>query len=83
MGGTDDRADKKLPVTAEVGGEGGSFADPTSQVETFAGPRGNVRVDPKDVSAADGDVAAAAAEGEPVRDAGEVMKHATEPPGKP
>ena len=29
MSGTDDRADKSLPVTAEVGGEGGSYADPT------------------------------------------------------
>lgn len=35
MGGTDDRADKKLPVTGEVGSEGGSFADPTYQVATF------------------------------------------------
>lgn len=35
MSGTDDRADKKLPVTAEVGSEGGSFADPTYQVSTF------------------------------------------------
>lgn len=33
--GTDDRADRTLPVTAEVGGEGGSYADPTTQVETF------------------------------------------------
>ena len=29
-----------------------------------------------------GDLAAAAAEGEQVRDAGELVKHATEPPGK-
>jgi hypothetical protein len=32
---TDDRADKRLPVTAEVGSEGGSYADPTTQVATF------------------------------------------------
>lgn len=32
---TDDRADRMLPVTAEVGSEGGSYADPTNQVATF------------------------------------------------
>src|SRR4051812_43749892 len=37
-GGTDDRANAVLPVTAEVGGEGGSYADPTLQVPTFHGP---------------------------------------------
>ena len=40
MGGTDDRADKQLPVTGEVGSEGGSFADPTLQVSTFEGDLG-------------------------------------------
>lgn len=34
-GGTDDRADRSLPLTAEVGSEGGSYADPTNQVSTF------------------------------------------------
>jgi hypothetical protein len=34
---TDGRTHTKLPVTAEVGGEGGSFADPTMQVATFTG----------------------------------------------
>lgn len=38
MSRTDDRRDDPLPVTAEVGGEGGSYADPTMQVSTFAGP---------------------------------------------
>jgi hypothetical protein len=42
---TDDRQDQKLPVTAEVGGEGGSYADA-------------------------------------VLDSPEMVKHATEPPGK-
>ncbi|MEN3337568.1 MAG: hypothetical protein V7647_1244 [Acidobacteriota bacterium] len=37
-GGTDNRANLALPVTAEVGGEGGSFADSTTQVATFGGP---------------------------------------------
>ncbi len=35
MSRTDDRADVRLPVTAEVGSEGGSFADPTMQIATF------------------------------------------------
>jgi hypothetical protein len=34
---SDDRRENKLPVTGEVGGEGGSFADPTIQVPTFNG----------------------------------------------
>jgi hypothetical protein len=35
MSRADDRADMSLPVTAEVGSEGGSFAVPTMQVATF------------------------------------------------
>ena len=35
MSRSDDRREKTLPVTAEVGGEGGSYADPTLQVPTF------------------------------------------------
>jgi len=41
-GGTDDRANRALPVTAEVGGEGGSYADPTLQVPTFRGPTADI-----------------------------------------
>ena len=40
MSRTDDRADKKLPVTGEVGSEGGSYADPTYQVSEFDGDVG-------------------------------------------
>ena len=40
MSGTDDRADKKLPVTGEVGSEGGSYGDPTMQVATHEGDLG-------------------------------------------
>jgi hypothetical protein len=80
MSRTDDRADTKLPVTAEVGGEGGSFADPTLQVETFSGVKGNPRVDPKTVSSATGEAAAVAAEGEQVRSGNDVVKHATDRP---
>jgi hypothetical protein len=32
---TDDRLHPSLPVTAEVGSEGGSYADPTHQVASF------------------------------------------------
>lgn len=35
MNQTDDRRDNPLPVTAEIGSEGGSYADPTSQAATF------------------------------------------------
>lgn len=40
MSRTDDRADKKLPVTGEVGSEGGSYADPTYQVSEVDGEIG-------------------------------------------
>jgi hypothetical protein len=42
MSTTDDRADKKLPVTGEVGSEGGSYADPTYQISQFEGDLGRV-----------------------------------------
>jgi hypothetical protein len=78
---TDDtRNQQKLPVTAEVGGEGGSFADATLQVEAVNGPPGNDRVDPKAVSAGEGTAAAVAAEGEQVGRPADEVKHATEPP---
>lgn len=35
MGQTDDRVHPHLPITAEVGSEGGSYADPTNQVASF------------------------------------------------
>lgn len=37
MSGTDSRTKPQLPITGEVGSEGGSFADPTVQVATFEG----------------------------------------------
>lgn len=37
MSRTDDRTHPPLPVTSEVGGEGGSFADPTTQVASREG----------------------------------------------
>ena len=77
------RADEKLPVTGELGGEGGSFGDGTVQAETFKGAFGNDRVDPKRVGPAEGDAAAAAEEGEQVRSPDAEVKHATEPPDRP
>ena len=82
MSNTQNPARGKLPVTAEVGGEGGSFADATQQAETFKGAAGNPRLDPKTVVRPEGDLAAAASEGEQVLDTGELVKHATEAPGK-
>jgi hypothetical protein len=78
----EDRKDDKLPVTAEVGGEGGSYAEATQQAETFKGAAGNRRIDPKSVTDRDGVVTGAAAEGEQVRDDPGMVKHATEPPDK-
>jgi hypothetical protein len=43
MSGTDDRRDTRLPVTNEIGSEGGSYADPTMQVETFEAPEARER----------------------------------------
>ena len=81
MSRTDDPPDSTpLPVTAEVGDEGGSYADPTIQRETFSGPGGLPRVDPKRVAGADGTLAAAAGQGEQVRESDDVVKHATDRP---
>jgi len=49
---TDDRANVALPVTAEVGGEGGSYADATTQVATFQGALDQVDGDAGAASAA-------------------------------
>jgi hypothetical protein len=37
MTASDDRRENTLPVTGEVGSEGGSFGDPTHQISTFEG----------------------------------------------
>ena len=69
MGGTDDRADKALPVTGEVGSEGGSYADPTYQVPTFEEDLGNT-----------GEHAAAAEPQGVQSDASDVRKYPDEEP---
>jgi hypothetical protein len=80
MKSQDSQKRDKLPVTAEVGGEGGSYADATLQRETFSGPEGNPRVESPATSAADGNLTAIASEGEQVLDDDAPVKHATEPP---
>ena len=76
----DDRADRTLPVTAEVGGEGGSYADATLQGETFNGPEGNPRVDPKVVGLG-AETPAIRSELE-ATSPNEVVKYPAERPGK-
>ncbi|MGH9309693.1 MAG: hypothetical protein ACRD1U_09990 [Vicinamibacterales bacterium] len=68
--------DAKLPVTAELGDEGGSYGDATNQAETFKGATGNPVVDPKRV----GPIARDADASEPDRSPEDEIKHATEPP---
>lgn len=53
-----DRTDKKLPVTGEVGSEGGSYADSTLQVATFEEELGRTAqaVEPSGVESDDGDM---------------------------
>jgi hypothetical protein len=82
MSSKDDPTRDKLPVTAEVGDEGGSYADATNQAETFKGATGNPRVDQARAVRPAGDIAAAASEGEQAGDAAEQVRHATEPPGR-
>jgi hypothetical protein len=69
-----------LPVTAEVGGEGGSYADATLQDATFSGPEGNQRVHPANATEADGDLTGIASEGEQVLEDDATVRPATEPP---
>lgn len=58
MAKTDDRADKKLPVTGEVGSEGGSYADATLQIAPFEGDLGREAqaVEPESVGSDANDV---------------------------
>ena len=42
MAETNNPTDKPMPVTGEVGSEGGSYAEPTNQVPTFKEDLGRV-----------------------------------------
>jgi hypothetical protein len=68
--------DEKLPVTAELGDEGGSYGDATNQAETFKGATGNPVIDPKRVAPPPRDSEASHPDRSPEDD----IKHATEPP---
>jgi hypothetical protein len=68
------REPEKLPVTAELGDEGGSYGDATLQAETFEGTAGNPRVDPKRVGSPE--AGAAAGDDRPL----DLVKHPDEPP---
>lgn len=72
-----DPAEDKLPVTAELGDEGGSYGDGTVQAETFRGAGGNPRVDPKRV-APPGDAAGAVAGEDTEAEPRDDVKHATD-----
>jgi len=67
----EDAPPERLPVTAEVGDEGGSYADGAVQAETFSGVFGNPRVDPKTVGAKAGRRSATAPEPDEVTQATE------------
>jgi len=67
-------ADAKLPITAELGDEGGSYGDATVQAETMKGE--NPRVDPKRAGPP-GDLAGAAVADDELVD---LVKHPDEPP---
>lgn len=86
-----ERSDSKLPVTAEVGSEGGSYADPTHQAATFSGPA-NPNVSPADAvagrmpitteTAARGPLAGTSVGGDDDT-AGGMIRYPTEPPSPP
>lgn len=86
MNQTNDRHDKTLPVTAEVGSEGGSYADPTYQTATFGDeneprtierPQSDVGYGVDFASVRSGGVGSA-----PGPDAG-MIRYPTEPPAPP
>jgi hypothetical protein len=77
---TDENDKNKLPVTAEVGDEGGSYADATLQTGVFDQPEGDLRVDPKRTAATGGHAQAVASQGEPVDRPDAEVKPPTEPP---
>lgn len=76
--GTDDRTEGRLPVTAEVGSEGGSYADPTVQVATFDGDVERLRGHAGARSRATEATRAGHADEE-----GGILRYPTEPPDAP
>jgi hypothetical protein len=71
----EEKADK-LPVTAEIGDEGGSYAEATQQADTFSEVFGSRRTDPKAISA----TGTAAGPQRKSREPEDEVTHATEDP---
>jgi hypothetical protein len=77
--------EKKLPVTGEIGSEGGSYAEPANQVATFSGPA-SPNVPPADAVAGQMSIATdTAARGIESGDdtASGIIRYPTEPPSPP
>jgi hypothetical protein len=75
MAGKQDERNDSLPVTAELGDEGGSYGDATMQAETFTGEAGNPRIDPKQMAATGQEAGSMT----PERAPSDLRKHADEP----
>ena len=79
----DDRANQTLPITGEVGSEGGSYADPTTQAATFGREADTLRNVDEPVS----DSHAYALGHESIDGAGsatpDLQRYPTEPPASP
>lgn len=80
MGTEDRQRDEKLPITAELGDEGGSYGDATAQAETFEETPGNPRVDRTRAAATGGHAQAVASQGEPAGESAAEVKPPTGPP---
>ena len=75
----DGRPADELPLTAELGDEGGSYGEGSQQAATRMGGPGNPRVDPKQVAALGRSSEAVAPDPDQHKD----VKPADEPPGRP
>lgn len=88
---TDDRREPRIPVSAEVGSEGGSYAEPRNQTATFSGPA-HPNVSPSDAMAGHYSVATETAARGPLTGTevdsaadteGGFVRYPTEPPSPP
>lgn len=86
---THQRDDRNIPVSAEVGSEGGSYAEPRNQTATFSGPA-DPNVSPADAIAGHMSVATETARGplsgtdvDSGDTAGGFIRYPTEPPSPP
>ena len=87
----DNQSDSRLPVTSEIGSEGGSYAHAATQVMTFSGPA-NPNASPADSvaarvpttteTAASGPLSGTSVEGSDDTASG-MLRYPTEPPSPP